>query len=610
MNMKGNTSLWGLLGGASTAVFWVLSIPPFEFAEAAYIAFVPLLIWLYTRPSGKVFWLIGLGTGWVSWFSILIWLRHVTWFGTIGLSLILGLLFIGWLAGARMVLSCVGERAFPIRFLGFAGIAGLWVLIEWSRTWLLWGFPWAPLALSHWQRPVVLQIAAWAGAYGVSFLLIFFNCCVAQTMRNRFVRREQKMWTGWFSPDLYMGMAGLGLCIYVFFSSLPAPESRRELFSADVVQPYITPDFKWDTDREMENLEILEWHTRAAANSGSDLVLWPEAATPWPVVGYPEMQARVLRLAGEIDKPILMGSLGYEKGVDLWYNGVALAYPDGRLADVFYKKRELVPFGEYVPKPFDWVVKKFVPLDGSFLPGTGPNLIDLEIRDEVFKIGSLVCYEDVFPSLARESARSGAQVFFVATNNAWYGEEGGAEQHAAHSVLRAVENRRPVMRCGNGGWSGWIDAYGTVREVIFDGEGSYSIGCITLDPNNANVVWVGTGENNNQRSVSYGDGIYRSKDGGNSWEHMGLKTSEHIGKIIVHPENSDVVYVAAIGPLWSAGGERGLYKTEDGGKTWKAVLTIDEHTGVTDVVMDPRNPDVLYAAAFQRRRHVFTYVGG
>ena len=145
---------------------------------------------------------------------------------------------------------------------------------------------------------------------------------------------------------------------------------------------------------------------------------------------------------------------------------------------------------------------------------------------------------------------------------------------------------------------------------IFDNEGSYSIGCVTMDPNNSNVIWVGTGENNNQRSVSYGDGVYKSIDGGQSWTNMGLKTSEHIGRIIVNPDNSDIVYVAAIGPLWSKGGERGLYKTEDGGKTWLAVLSVDEHTGVNDIQMDPRNSDIIYASTFQRRRHVFTYVGG
>ena len=151
---------------------------------------------------------------------------------------------------------------------------------------------------------------------------------------------------------------------------------------------------------------------------------------------------------------------------------------------------------------------------------------------------------------------------------------------------------------------------GVTYTPVFDAQGSYSIGCVTMDPNNSNVIWVGTGENNNQRSVSYGDGVYKSEDGGKSWKNVGLKNSEHIGKIIVHPENSDVVYVAAIGPLWNKGGERGLYKTEDGGKTWNAVLTVDEHTGVNDVVMDPRDPDVLYASTFQRRRHVYTYVGG
>ncbi|OZV67224.1 glycosyl hydrolase [Winogradskyella aurantia] len=151
---------------------------------------------------------------------------------------------------------------------------------------------------------------------------------------------------------------------------------------------------------------------------------------------------------------------------------------------------------------------------------------------------------------------------------------------------------------------------GVTYEPIFDGQGSYSIGCVALDPNNNNVIWVGSGENNNQRSVAYGDGVYKSIDGGKTWKNMGLKTSEHIGKVIVHPENSNIVYVAAIGPLWGKGGERGLYKTEDGGETWKAVLEVNEHTGVNDVVMDPRDPNVLYASTLQRRRHVYTYVGG
>jgi photosystem II stability/assembly factor-like uncharacterized protein len=151
---------------------------------------------------------------------------------------------------------------------------------------------------------------------------------------------------------------------------------------------------------------------------------------------------------------------------------------------------------------------------------------------------------------------------------------------------------------------------GTTWTPVFDNEGSYSIGVVILDPKNPHVVWVGTGENNSQRSVGYGDGVYRSDDGGKSWKNMGLKNSEHIGKIVIDPRNSNTVYVAAQGPLWGPGGDRGLFKTVDGGKTWKQVLAISENTGVTDVVLDPRNPDVLIAASYQRRRHVWTLIDG
>jgi photosystem II stability/assembly factor-like uncharacterized protein len=151
---------------------------------------------------------------------------------------------------------------------------------------------------------------------------------------------------------------------------------------------------------------------------------------------------------------------------------------------------------------------------------------------------------------------------------------------------------------------------GTTWTPLFDKEGSYSIGWVTLDPNDPAVVWVGAGESNSQRSVAYGDGIYRSDDGGKNWQNLGLKKSEHIGRVVIDPRDSKVVYVAAEGPLWGPGGDRGLYKTIDGGKNWKAVLTISENTGVVDVAVDPTNPDIVYAAAYQRRRHVFTLIDG
>ncbi|MCP4658973.1 MAG: glycosyl hydrolase, partial [bacterium] len=151
---------------------------------------------------------------------------------------------------------------------------------------------------------------------------------------------------------------------------------------------------------------------------------------------------------------------------------------------------------------------------------------------------------------------------------------------------------------------------GTTWTPIFDGEGSYSIGCVTIDPSDPHVVWVGTGENNSQRSVGYGDGVYKSLDGGAHWTRMGLERSEHIGKIVVDPRDSDTVYAAAQGPLWAPGGERGLYKTTDGGSSWKLVLEISENTGVTDVVLDPRDPDVLLAASYQRRRRVWGQING
>lgn len=150
---------------------------------------------------------------------------------------------------------------------------------------------------------------------------------------------------------------------------------------------------------------------------------------------------------------------------------------------------------------------------------------------------------------------------------------------------------------------------GITWKPIFDSYGSYSIADVAIDPSNTNIVWVGTGEYNSQRAIGYGDGIYLSKDGGASFKNMGLKNSEHIGRVVIDPRNSHV-YVAAQGPLWGDGGDRGLYKSTDMGETWEKILDISEKTGITDIIYNPANPDELYCAAYQRRRHVFTLING
>lgn len=145
---------------------------------------------------------------------------------------------------------------------------------------------------------------------------------------------------------------------------------------------------------------------------------------------------------------------------------------------------------------------------------------------------------------------------------------------------------------------------------IFDNEGSYAIGVVEMDPSDPLRLWVGTGENNAQRSVAYGDGVYKSIDGGQSWKNMGLGDSGHISQIWIDPADSNTVLVAAQGPLWNSGGDRGLYRTRDGGETWKKILGVDEHTGINEFVVDPRNPDTIVASSYQRRRHVWVLING
>jgi apolipoprotein N-acyltransferase len=203
--------------------------------------------------------------------------------------------------------------------------------------------------------------------------------------------------------------------------------------------------------------------------------------------------------------PLLLGSIAVEQPgtpQETWRNGAFLVTPESGVAEKYYAKRRLVPFGEFVPlRPVLGWLSKFVPIGGDFQPGEDSSPLLLPVRGQPVVWGPLICYEDVYPELARYSALAGANVLTVLTNNGWFGEGGAAYQHAAHAVLRAVENRRPVIRCGNAGWSGWIDEFGVVRSTLTDARGSiYFRGVKAIDVSR-DVRWV----DRNSVYTEYGD---------------------------------------------------------------------------------------------------------
>ena len=468
-----------------TGGFWIASMPPFNLGELGYVLFVPLLMWVYTKPSWRaVRWVAGLSSLF-AWVFILIWLRHVTYIGTVLLAGCLSLYFILWLSYVRWVLPRLLHRSFLFRLLGFLGIAGTWVVCEWLRSILIYGMPMGPLALTQWQKPVLLQIAAWTGAYGVSFFLIFFNCCMAQTFYNLSASdKKRSIFLRWFKADFYCAIVALISLIFLYLDCLPKSWSdQEEGFSFVLVQPNLPPLLEWNDDNNSLRLAQLEQEVLRAQLMEFDILMLPEAVTPDAIKGDIETLLFYQSLVENRGRPILTGNLAYYIDGNRWYNGIFLMEPETGLNPTYYAKRRLVPFGEYTPKLFKSFVEAFGATQGYYYPGTFDGVIPIVLREKQYAFGALVCYEDMFPTLARDTVRAGAEILYVATNNAWYGEEGGAYFHAAHSVLRAVENRRPVIRCGNAGWSGWIDPYGSVRDVLtneansiyFRGSGSFSL---------------------------------------------------------------------------------------------------------------------------------------
>jgi apolipoprotein N-acyltransferase len=467
----------------ATVVLTVLSFPPSRTPEFAYAFAVPALFWAYLRPSFRLYTWTLLGSQAVAWTLLFAWLHNVTVGGLLLLGPFIGAWIGAWFLAARWALPRMLGQSTPIRLLVLFGLAGLWVIGEWTRTWVLSGFPWMPLAATQWQRMPIFQIASFTGAGGVSFVLIAMNLGFA-AYAHRLIR-EARSGLGRRSQEFFAALFLLLVCVATQLQeTINRGHYSVSLGRFAFVQPYIPQEIKWDNSKGPAILQVLESLTLAAGETKPDLIIWPEATTPWAVKGDPEMRTWVEHLSARAGAPLLLGSIAIQPSAtnpeaEDWLNAVFAVDPTTGLREPFYAKRKLVPFGEFVPlRPlFGWL-EKVVPVGEDFLRGKDPTPLVLQVGQRSLALGPLLCYEDIFPQLSRESVLAGADMLVVHTNNGWFGEGGAAYQHASNAVLRAVETRRPVLRCGNGGWSGWIDEFGGIRAVLTKNPQ----GIITTDP--------------------------------------------------------------------------------------------------------------------------------
>ncbi|MBL9214303.1 MAG: apolipoprotein N-acyltransferase [Opitutaceae bacterium] len=465
---------WTLGVFAATAFLTFAAFPPLNTGEAAYVLALPAALWAYRRPPFRLFaWTVGASQV-VAWTALLGWLHHVTWVGLLLLGPFVGGLASLWFLGLGWAIPRIAGQRVPFRILGLLALAALWVLGEWLRAVLFGGFPWLPLAASQWQKPFLLQMAAYGGAWTVSFVLISFNLGAAAYAHRAFFEGATGLRKR--SPEFNVALLLLMGSTFPFLGDIFG-QQRHRLARVALVQPYIPQEEKWDERRSQAVIQTIEAVTLDANRSGTpDVIVWPEAVIPWPLYRDPQVERWLDTIARRTGKPLLLGTVYTRPSADPeggWFNGAVVVEPVAGLQAEPYAKRHLVPFGEYVPwRPGLGWISKFAPIGGDFERGDDPRPLGVPVGPERVPVGVLICYEDIFPGLARESAQAGAEMLAVLTNNAWYGEGGAAYQHAAHSVLRAVETRRPVIRCGNGGWSGWIDEFGYTRATLKDEHGS------------------------------------------------------------------------------------------------------------------------------------------
>ncbi len=444
---------------AVSGALLALAFPIVDWGPVAWVALVPLLLAALgrgARPAFRAGWV----AGFVFFIATLYWL--VITIGTYtNLSPLVSVgpltLLCAFLALGTGLVTAGCERArrhgLPLTLVAPA----LWVVVEWVRTWILGGFPWVSLGYSQYRATYLVQFIELTGIYGLSALVVLVNVVIYGAVRQ-WLAGEVPNTRGMLAVTmLLVALVGWGYWRVGAIAELPAKGSLRIGF----IQGNVAQDVKWDPAYQNSTIDHYERLTKEAVGEGAELVVWPETAAPFYFQEESELRGRIIDLARRLKIWLLVGSPAFSvEGRTLrLHNRVYLVGPDGS-AEQHYDKMKLVPFGEYVPlKSLFFFVDKVVEGVGDFRAGETPVVFHTTRAS----FGTLICYEGIFSGLTRRFVASGANFLVNITNDAWFGRTSAPYQHLAMATLRAVENRVPLVRVANTGFSAMVDADGTIR---------------------------------------------------------------------------------------------------------------------------------------------------
>jgi apolipoprotein N-acyltransferase len=455
-----------LLAAALTAALTALCFPPFDLGFVAFGALVPLLL-VTGESGGRRDLFVGWLTGWAASTALVWWvINTITRYGGVPWSLAVPiLLLMTCTLGLFWAIFCWARgrilRRLP-RWTDFLISPLLWVALEygWARTPDI-SFPWSLMGYTQYLNLRILQAADLFGVWGISFLVVSANAAVASLLRSGPPEGRRDGWAARLLPAA--GAAAMFLGAWVYGEGRLQEVEKGAPFEVVVLQGNVEQEIKWDPKFRREAIDLYGSLTREAAGEGAGLVVWPETAAPFYYGLEPRYSREIQELAREVQAPILFGSPAREEGA----GGVSLrnrAYLVSAAGeDVgWYDKVHLVPFGEYVPwRRLLFFVDKIVEAVGEFSPGEGP--VTLAVPGA--RVGTLICYEVVFPDLVRRAVNDGAQILVNITNDAWFGRTAASKQHFSALAFRAVENRRPVARAANTGISGFVDSRGRILQA-------------------------------------------------------------------------------------------------------------------------------------------------